>query len=139
MVLKTMSIWNCLRCTPTLIPVKPENIPNQEDVKQCPYLHEVKIPHLEAEVSMLIGNNVPKALEPWMTINSQGKGPDAVKTTLGWTVNGPLTKGTDKVITANRISLVKIEELLQQQLKHDFPERQHEESLEMSQEDHEFM
>ena len=40
-----------------------------------------------------------------------------------------------KVITANRISLVKIEELLQQQMKHDFPERQHEECLEMSQED----
>ena len=123
----------------TVIPVKPENIPNQEDVKQWPYLHEVKIPHIEAEVSMLIGNNVPKALEPWMIINSQGNGPYAVKTTLGWTVNGPLTNGTGKVITANRISLVKIEELLQQQLKHDFPERQHEERLEMSQEDHAFL
>ena len=123
----------------TVIPVKPENIPKQEDVKQWPYLHEVKIPHIEAEVSMLIGNNVPKALEPWMIINSQGNGPYAVKTTLGWTVNGPLTNGTGKVITANRISLVKIEELLQQQLKHDFPERQHEERLEMSQEDHAFL
>ena len=77
---------------------------------------------------------VPKALEPWTIINSQGNGPYAVKTSLGWTVNGPLTKGTVKFVTANRI-----EELLQQQLKHDFPERQHEERLEMSQEDHEFM
>ena len=59
----------------TVIPVKPENIPNQEDVKQWPYLHKVKIPHIEAEVSMLIGNNVPKALEPWMIFNSQGNCP----------------------------------------------------------------
>ena len=44
-----------------------------------------------------------------MIINSQGNGPYAVETTLGQTVNGPLRKGTGKVITANRISLVKLE------------------------------
>ena len=69
--------------THTVIPVKAENIPNPED---WPYLSEVKIPQIEAEVSMLIGNNVPKALEPWMIINSQGNGPYAVETTLGRTV-----------------------------------------------------
>lgn len=121
------------------IPVKAENIPDQEDIKQWPYLHQVKLPRIKAEIGLLIGNNVPKALEPWMIINSQGKGPFAVKTTLGWTVNGPLTQGTGNVITTNRISLVRIEELLQQQMKYDFPERQHEERLEMSQEDHIFM
>lgn len=85
-------------------------------------------------IGLLIGNNVPKALEPWMIINSHENGPYAVKTILGWTVKGPLRRDTGKVITANRSSLVKIEELLQQQLKHDFPELQHEECLEMSQE-----
>ena len=121
------------------IPVKEENIPNQKDVDQWPYLHEVKIPKIEADIGLLIGNNVPKALEPWIIINSQGNGPYAIKTSLGWTVNGPLRQGTEKAVMANRISLVKLEELLQQQMKYDFPERQQEERLEMSQEDLAFL
>ncbi|XP_034057992.1 uncharacterized protein LOC117536983 [Gymnodraco acuticeps] len=43
------------------------------------------------------------------------------------------------VVTANRISVVEIEELLKQQVKLDFPEHQHKERLEMSREDHKFM
>lgn len=69
-----------------MIPVSAENIPSQEDVKQWLYLHEVKIPKITAEIGLLIGNNVPKALEPWKAINSQKDGPYAVKTILGWTI-----------------------------------------------------
>lgn len=115
------------------IPVRAENIPNQEDVNQWPYLREVKIPQLQAEIGLLIRNNVPKALEPWMIINSQGNGPYAVKNILGWTVNGLLRESTEKIIMINRISLVKLEDLLQQQMKYAFPECQHEECLEMLQ------
>lgn len=43
------------------------------------------------------------------------------------------------IAMAYRISVVKMEELMQQQIKFNFPERQHEERLEMSQEDHMFM
>lgn len=55
----------------SMIPVRAENIPFQEDVNQWPYLHEVKIPQITAEIVLLIGNNVPRALEPCMVINSQ--------------------------------------------------------------------
>ena len=93
---------------------------------------------------MLIGCNVPKALEPCKVINSQGNGPYAVKTILGCTINGPLgrsdtTRWIKPVVTANRISVVEIKELLKQQVKLDFPEHQHKERLEMSREDHKFM
>ena len=54
--------------------------------------------------------NVPKAMEPWQIINSQSNGPYAVKTLLGWVVNGPLKSSSamDKhkvSMTVNRISM----------------------------------
>lgn len=46
------------------IPVTKDNIPCQEDVDSWPHLKEVKRPFIQAEVGLLIGANVPKALEP---------------------------------------------------------------------------
>lgn len=131
--------------TQNKIPVKKENIPSQEDVDQWSYLREVKIPKIGSDVGLLIGCNVPKALEPWKVINSQGNGPYAVKTILGWTINGPLRKMDftgntgNPVVTVNRISIIKGEDLLQQQIKMDFPEHQHKERSEMSIGDHRFL
>lgn len=131
--------------TQNKIPVKKENIPSQEDVDQWSYLREVKIPKIDSDVGLLIGCNVPKALEPWKVINSQGNGPYAVKTILGWTINGPLRKMDftgntgNPVVTVNRISIIKVEDLLQQQIKMDFPEHQHKERSEMSIGDHRFL
>ena len=129
--------------TQNKIPVKKENIPSQEDLEQWSYLKEVKIPKIGADVGLLIGCNVPQALEPWKVINSQGNGLYAVKTILGWTINGPLrkmdVKHIGKSVTANKISVIKIEDLLQQQINMDFPEHQHKERSEMSMEDHRFM
>lgn len=126
------------------IPVAKESIPTQEFVDQWPYLRQVHLHHIDADIGLLIGCNVPKAMEPWMVINSKGDGPYAVKTTLGWTINGPLKKGSisshgQPIIGAHRISVGQLEELLQQQSRHDFPERQHQERLEMSREDHLFI
>lgn len=57
-------------CTHKDIPVKKENIPQQEDIAHWLYLKEVRLPCIEAEVGMLSGANVPKAIEPWQVINS---------------------------------------------------------------------
>ncbi|KAM6909415.1 L-amino-acid oxidase-like [Xenentodon cancila] len=54
------------------IPVKKGNIPLQTDVDQWPYLQEVRITHIEADVGLLIGTNVHKALEPQQIIKSRG-------------------------------------------------------------------
>lgn len=126
------------------IPVKKENIPTDKDLEQWPYLKEVKLHQIDSDIGLLIGSNVPKALEPWKVINSKENGPYAVKTALGWTVNGPFRKTSvsktgKQIVMANRISVVKLEELIQQQIKQDFPEHQKEERLEMSQEDRMFM
>lgn len=79
-------------------------------------------------------------------VNSVDNGPYAVRTILGWTVNGPLRGGNDTVeadtltgITANRISVAKLEELWQLQFKQDFPDAGQDQDIKMSKEDHQFI
>ena len=105
------------------MPVNKGNIPQQNDIDQWPHLRNIHLPELDSEVDLLIGSDVPKALEPLDVIQSVGHGPYAVKTLLGWTVNGPLGGKTDaQEISANRISVVKLDQLWEQQFKTDFPE-----------------
>ncbi|KAK7926338.1 hypothetical protein WMY93_008648 [Mugilogobius chulae] len=83
-------------------------------------------------------------MEPWQIINSQGNGPYAVRTLLGWVVNGPLNSAAvDRqgrpVASVNRISIESLETILRQQYSHDFPEKEYEERPQMSVEDTKFM
>lgn len=129
------------------IPVNRQNIPQQEDIKRWKYLDKVYILQIDAGVSLLIGTNVPKALEPWKVINSRGEVPYVVKTILSWIVNGTLQ--TERIqesgytewpkVKANRIELVSLEDLIQLQMRYDFPECQQRDKLEMSIEDRQFM
>ena len=48
--------------THSFIPVQKENIPKQEDIAKWPYLKDVSLPQIDAEVGLLIGTNVPKAM-----------------------------------------------------------------------------
>ena len=41
-------------------------------------------------MELLIGQDVPEALEPCEVRSCRGKGPYATKTKFGWTLNGPL-------------------------------------------------
>lgn len=112
------------------------------DISQRPYLKEVCLLRIEAEVGLLIGANNPKAIEPLQVINSEDEGPYAVKTALRWVIKGPLRKGDGlksargkvQSYSVNRISLVEVEELLVKQYNRDFPERSCEEKEGMSQE-----
>lgn len=66
----------------TTYKIKKENLTNWS------YLDQIDIPEIQAEVELLIGTNASKLLEPWEVVNSQGDGPFAIKTLLGWVVNG---------------------------------------------------
>ena len=131
--------------THSSIPVQKENIPIQQHLQKWPYLHEVTLPRIDADVGLLIGANNPKAMEPWQIINSQDDGPYAVKTVLGWMVCGPAKKETidPKMESAhysvNRISVLELEQLMVRQYNTDFPERRYDDKEEMSQEDKQFM
>lgn len=69
-------------------------------------------------------------------INSGGNGPYAVRTALGWTVNGPFSQAQ---ATVNRVSVENVEQLWLQQYNQGFPECLCDEKLEMSQEDQQSM
>lgn len=66
-------------------------------MNRWPYLEGVVLPDINAQVELLIGNDVPEALQ---VKESKDGGPYAIRTLLGWTVNGPLgRKGTPKHTT----------------------------------------
>ena len=69
------------------IPANKRNIPLQKEVDRWPHLEQVRIPHIKTKIGLLIGTNVPKAMEPEV-IRSINDGPYAIRTILGWTVNG---------------------------------------------------
>lgn len=127
------------------MPVSKLNIPRQGDVNQWSYLRDVKLHDIHADVDLLIGTDAPKVMEPWELINSQGNGPYTVRTRVGWVINGPLRgrgnriKGDCSAVTANRISVEHLQEMLVKQYNHDFNERSSEEKSEMSREDIKFM
>lgn len=96
---------------------------------------------MKANVDLLIGTNAPRVLEPWEVINSHDNGPYAIKTVLGWVVNGPLSGSGGTPVpstTVNCISLQTLEQMLVSQYNHDFSEKAQEEK-EMSRDDLRFM
>ena len=72
------------------IPVGKDEICRPEDVERWPQLRDVVPEEISADIGVLVGVNVPEALEPTDFIPSVEKGPFAVKTRLGWVINGPV-------------------------------------------------
>src|SRR4029434_2754739 len=100
------------------MPVDTSSIPTNDDLSRFPYFREVNLLTVKANLELLIGSNVPKALEPWEGVNSQGDGPYAIKTKLGWAANGPLNgccMDSCPKVTVNRVFVANLEELLLQQ------------------------
>ena len=128
--------------TQSKIPVSKDNIPTSKDLRKLPYLSSIQLKEINADIELLIGVNVPKAMEPWDIINSQENGPYAVKTMFGWVVNGPLNScavETGPVAMVNRIAIDQLKDLLIKQYNQDFSEKESEEKKEMSEEDRKFM
>lgn len=94
---------------------------------------------------MLIRTNVPRAMEPLEVIRSENNGPYAIRTLLGWTVNGPMTVNSEEAdhseqpVTVNHVSIVNLGDLWEQQFKMDFPESVVEEKVGLSREDLRFI
>ena len=86
-----------------VLPVSICDIPRQEDLQRWPHLDGIDIPNIDAaEVGLLIGQNNSTALEPLEIRHSHDGGPFAVKTLLGWAINGPLGRSTStRRVTAN--------------------------------------
>lgn len=81
------------------LPVDKEEIPTPNKVAKWSYLNEIhknlQQDEDETDIGILIGANCPRALEPIEIIPSQGNGPYAFRSVLGWCVTGPIiSKGS---------------------------------------------
>eukprot|EP00794_Sanderia_malayensis_P013184 gene13184-14532_t len=83
------------------LPISTDAISKQEDVNRWPYLQGIKIPEINAEIGLLIGSDVPQALQPIEVRQSRNGGPFATKTTLGWVLNGPVGRKEPKIHTSS--------------------------------------
>ncbi|KAK3886574.1 hypothetical protein Pcinc_009223 [Petrolisthes cinctipes] len=72
------------------IPVPSNDIVKKEDLQNWPHLSDIDIPDMgDAEIGLMIGNNVPQAMEPQEIIHSTEEGgPFALRTKIGWLVLG---------------------------------------------------
>jgi len=95
-------------------PVGKEDIPKPDDLRKWAHLNNVHIPEVDAEVGLLLGNNVPLALEPLQVIRSKENGPFALKTRLGWMIHGPLNV-SDKLMA--RVYSMKLDHQLNKQVE----------------------
>lgn len=84
------------------MPVHRGNIPTKRDIKKWPHLKHIHLPQINAGIELLIGTNVPKALEPLEVVCSVDDGPYAIRTMLGWTVNGPLTGDSGEMVNCEQ-------------------------------------
>ena len=146
------------------LPMDDDDIPRAEDVNQWGYLKEVAETLSEVKempLGLLIGTNCKKALEPLQVIQSEGEGPYAKRTRLGWCVIGAMEEGvtrtkcnhirfrtplkdvTDKetkshIVFQTKITDDSIKNALQEMWKSDFIERDSEKKA-MSKEDNYFL
>ena len=74
--------------TPKL-PVSKENMATRQDAEKWSHLKDIVL-EIDAEVSLLIGSDVPQALEPSEIHRGQRGVPYATRTALGRVVNGPI-------------------------------------------------
>ncbi|KAK3722273.1 hypothetical protein QZH41_005187 [Actinostola sp. cb2023] len=87
-------------------------------------------------MSVISGNDVPKALEPKQVRESHDDGPYAIKTLLGWTLNGPLGRKGTQARTTNLIhSDVQLNEQFERYCEIEFQDTKRHDETAMSQED----
>jgi hypothetical protein len=73
------------------LPLKLEGMPKIQDIKCWPHLKNLVLPEINTgEIDLLIGQDVPEALIPREVIMGPLNSPYAVKTLLGWTLQGPV-------------------------------------------------
>ena len=91
------------------LPVCKQDVPRDEDLKRWPHLDEVDMQELDCDVGLMIGSNVPEAIEPWEVLHGKPGEPFAVRTKLGWTVWGS-TGRSDCAKQNIRFNRVKVRE-----------------------------
>ena len=133
------------------MPVSKIHIPTTDDLVQWPHLQHIDLPHIDSNIDLLIGNNVPDAYSPIEVVSGPRGTPHVVKTLLGWVPWNVIRAESDSSqtqLSVNRTDISAIHEfedinqlgkLVQETINMDFPERAIDDKKEWSQEDKIFM
>ena len=132
------------------MPVQREHIPTNSDIQQWPHLEDVRLPCIEGEIGLLIGNNAVDVYSPLEVRTGPRGSPHATKSPIGWIPwNVVRESGTcTDVPTVNRVEVLAIEEmqelkqldrLVRNSIDAEFPERCIDEKKEQSVEDKLFL
>ena len=124
------------------IPVTPEDIPKQREVRAWSHLHDIDIPEIDAEIGLMIGNDVPEVMEPWDIVHGQSPGePFAVRTKVGWVVNGPVKTAKRSTIQVHRVGIgdADVHQMFVNMYNEDVQDTSSLDEKGMSREDHEWM
>ncbi|KAJ8043661.1 hypothetical protein HOLleu_10857 [Holothuria leucospilota] len=82
------------------------NIPTQADEDIWPNLAGLTIPEVNIDdISILIGQDCPEALMPLDIRNGPKGSPFAIRTQLGWVINGPMDKSTRRRVSVNFVEV----------------------------------
>ena len=74
------------------LPPLRDSIASPEEIKKWPHLKDLRLPRAnQADVTILIGQDVTEALWPLELRKGKEGEPYATRTPLGWTLNGPLS------------------------------------------------
>jgi len=105
--------------TRRMLPINMENIATSNDVKQWPHLGQVPLPQIVdcKSVGLLIGQDVPEALMPREVIGGNAGSSFAVRTLLGWTLNGPIDSESECVESTVSANFVHADVTLEQQVE----------------------
>ena len=97
--------------------ISTDGVACQDDANRWSHLAGIQVPErINAKVELLIGQDVPEALEPSEIRGLHGNGPYATKTKFGWTLNGPL--GGHGRSDVRDVNFVRADEVLSHQFHH---------------------
>ena len=86
------------------IPADRDEIPRPEELQEWSYLQIHAPPHMEdVQIGLLLGLNCPSAVRPRDIVCGNENEPYAVRSLLGWHVNGPVNQKSSKQTHCNRI------------------------------------
>ena len=119
------------------IPISTNHIPKSKDIEQWAHLKDVSLPEINAEIGLLIGNNVPDAYTPIQLRTGPRGSPHATESMLGWIVWNLIRKNSlqsqekkslfvnaiDVEVISENEELTKLNSLVQQSINFEFPER----------------
>jgi hypothetical protein len=127
------------------IPVSNDQIPCTADLKKWAHLQDIELPQIDADIGLLLGNDVPDAYAPLQVITGPSGTPHVSRTRLGlvaWNIIRPNNTGST-LSRVNRADVIihdfqccrELDKSYQKGLALDFPEKSRDEILEPSRDD----